>query len=106
MTHMFEMRCRENGIVRRFTRINHPWTSGQVEQMNRTINEETVQRYHYDAHQQLRRHLDDVVASYNFSRRLKTLKGLTPYKFICRCWTSQPDRFILNPLHQMPALNT
>src|SRR5690348_7636901 len=32
-THMFGMRCRENGIAHRFTKINHPWTNGQVERM-------------------------------------------------------------------------
>jgi hypothetical protein len=37
---------------------------------------------------------------------LKTLKGLTPYEFICKLWTKEPDRFILDPLHQMPGLNT
>ena len=106
MTHMFEMRCRENGIEHRFTRINHPWTNGQVERMNRTIKEATVKRYHYDSHLQLRHHLDDFVTAYNFGRRLKTLKGLTPYEFICKCWTSQPERFTINPLHQNPGSNT
>ena len=48
MTHMFDMRCRENGIEHRLTKIKHPWTNGQVERMNRTIKEATVQRYHYD----------------------------------------------------------
>jgi hypothetical protein len=37
---------------------------------------------------------------------LKTLKGLTPYEFICKCWTNEPDRFNLDPVHQMPGLNT
>ena len=106
MTHMFEMRCRENGIEHRFTRINHPWNNGQVERMNRTIKEATAKRYHYDSHRQLRHHLDDFVAAYNFGRRLKTLKGLTPYEFICKCWTSQPERFTINPLHQNPGSNT
>jgi transposase InsO family protein len=106
VTHMFDMRCREHGMEHRFTRINHPWTNGQVERMNRTIKEATVQRYHYDDHHQLRRHLDDFVAAYNFGRRLKTLKGLTPYEFICKAWQNEPDRFTLNPLHQMPGLNT
>ncbi len=41
-THMFDMRCRENGIEHRFTKINHPWTNGQVERMNRTIKDATV----------------------------------------------------------------
>ena len=106
MTHMFEMRCYENGIEHRFTKINHPWTNGQVERMNRTIKDATVKRYHYDSHDQLRRHLADFLDAYNFGRRLKTLKGLTPYEFICKQWTIEPKRFKLNPIHQMPGLNT
>jgi transposase InsO family protein len=105
VTHMFAMRCRENGIEHRCTKVNHPWTNGQVERMNRTIKEATVRRFHYDTHEQLERHLNDFVSAYNFGRRLKTLKGLTPYEFICQCWTNEPERFTLNPLHQMPGLN-
>ena len=106
ITHMFAMRCRENGIEHRFTKINHPWTNGQVERMNRTIKDATVKRYHYDSHAQLERHLDDFVSAYNFGRRLKTLKGLTPYEFICKRWTIEPERFNLDPIYQMPGLNT
>lgn len=106
VTHMFDMRCRENGIEHRFTKINHPWTNGQVERMNRTIKEATVHRYHYDSHNQLRRHLGDFVSAYNFARRLKTLKGLTPYEFICKSWATEPKRFSLNPHHQGLGLNT
>ena len=106
MTHMFAMRCRENGIEHRFTKLNHPWTNGQVERMNRTIKDATVKRYHYDDHAQLEQHLADFIAAYNFGRRLKTLKGLTPYEFICKCWTSEPKRFTLDPIHHMPGLNT
>ena len=66
MTHMFDMRCRENGIEHRLTKINHPWTNGQVERMNRTIKEATVKRYHYDSHEQLKTHLADFVNAYNY----------------------------------------
>jgi transposase InsO family protein len=105
-THMFDMRCQENGIEHRLTKIKHPWTNGQVERMNRTIKEATVQRYHYDRHDQLEAHLADFINAYNYARRLKTLKGLTPYEYICKCWTSQPERFKLNPLQKMPGPNT
>ncbi|SNZ21340.1 Integrase core domain-containing protein [Cohaesibacter gelatinilyticus] len=105
MTHMFDMRCRENSIEHCLTRIRHPWTNGQVERMNRTIKETTVKRYHYDNHEQLIAHLDDFINVYNYARRLKTLKGLTPYEFICKQWTKEPKRFNLNPIHQMPGLN-
>jgi hypothetical protein len=37
--------------------------------MNRTIKEATVKRYHYETHDQLRQHLTDFVAAYNFARR-------------------------------------
>jgi hypothetical protein len=80
--------------------------NGQVERMNRTIKEATLQRYLYDSHAQLERHLDDFVNAYNIGRQLKTLKGLTPYEFICKASTAQPERFILNPLQQMPGLDT
>jgi len=73
--------------------------------MNRTIKDATVKRFYYESHDQLRQHLADFVAAYNFARRLKTLKGLTPYEFICKAWTSQPERFIVNPLQQMPGPN-
>jgi transposase InsO family protein len=106
MTHMFDMRCQENGIEHRLTKIKHPWTNGQVERMNRTIKEATVKRFHYDTHQQLETHLADFINAYNFGKRLKTLKGLTPYECICKLWTNEPERFRLNPIHQMPGLNT
>ena len=80
--------------------------NGQVERMNRTIKDATVKRFHYVSHDQLRQHLADFVAAYNFARRLKTLRGLTPYEAICSAWTKEPERFTLNPLHQMPGLNT
>jgi transposase InsO family protein len=82
VTHMFDMRCQENGIEHRLTKVKHPWTNGQVERMNRTLKEATVQRYHYDSHEHFKAHLADFVSAYNFARRLKTLKGLTPYEFI------------------------
>jgi len=103
--HPFDRACQRHGIEHRLTKPNHPWTNGQVERMNRTIKEATVKRYHYDSHDQLRCHLDDFVSAYNFARRLKTLKGLTPYEYICKIWTKQPERFRLNPIHQMPGLN-
>jgi hypothetical protein len=98
--HAFEFACAKNDIDHRLTKPKHPWTNGQVERMNRTLKEATVKRFYYESHQQLRQHLDDFVKAYNFARRLKTLKGLTPYEYICKTWTEEPKRFKLNPLHQ------
>jgi len=103
--HSFELACALLDIDHRLTKPAHPWTNGQVERMNRTIKEATVRRFHYDTHDQLERHLADFVAAYNFAKRLKTLKGLTTYEFICKTWQSQPQLFNANPLQQMPGLN-
>jgi hypothetical protein len=80
--------------------------NGQAERMNRTIKDATVKRYHYESHDQLVRHLADFLVAYKFARRLKTLNGLTPYEFVCKRWTTEPQRFRLNPLQQMLGLNT
>ena len=55
--------------------------------------------------------------AYNVARLLKTLAShglgtgggpwlaLTPYEDICKIWISEPGKFILEPIHQMPGLN-
>jgi len=103
--HAFEYACARNDIDHRTTKPKHPWTNGQVERMNRTIKDATVKRFYYETHGQLREHLTNFVAAYNFAKRLKTLKGLTPYEYICKCWTNEPQRFTSNPHHQTPGPN-
>jgi transposase InsO family protein len=103
--HAFELACADLDIEHRLTKPRHPWTNGQVERMNRTIKEATVKRFHYDSHDQLRQHLADFVAAYNFARRLKTLRGLTPYEAICKAWADEPSRFTYDPHHQTPGPN-
>ena len=97
LCHAFEFACAERNIGHRLTKPRHPWTNGQVERMNRTIKEATVKRFHYESHDELRGHLADVVAAYNFARRLKTLRGLTRYEAICKAWTEEPSRLRQNP---------
>jgi transposase InsO family protein len=97
--HAFEYACAQNDIDHRLTKPYHPWTNGQVERMNRTLKDATVRRYHDEGHDQLRAHLQLFLEAYTYARRLKTLRGLTPYEFICKTWTDQPHRFRVNPTH-------
>lgn len=71
--------------------------------MNRTIKEATTKRFHYDDHAELRSHLATFIAAYNFAKRLKTLRGLTPHEFVCSKWQDEPDRFIRDPTHHDSA---
>jgi transposase InsO family protein len=102
--HPFDRACHRHGIEHRLTKTNHPWTNGQVERMNRTLKEATVQRYYYESHEQLRAHLADFLAAYNFAKRLKTLRGLTPHEYVCKIWTEDPGCFRLDPIHHTTGL--
>jgi transposase InsO family protein len=104
--HAFEFACAKADSDHRLTKPKHPWTNGQVERMNRTLKDATVKRFYYETHEQLRRHLTDFVDAYNFARRLKTRKGLTPYEYICSLWTKEPQRFTLNPIHLSQGPNS
>jgi len=103
--HAFNLACAQHAVDHRLTKFNHPWTNGQVERMNRTIKDATVRRFYYETHESLRTHLVTFLDAYNFAKRLKSLRGLTPFERICQLWTEQPERFRLNPIHHMPGLN-
>jgi len=75
ITHIFDLCCRKHNIEHRTTKVNHPWTNGQVERMNRTIKEATVKRYHYGSHDALKAHIQTFLMAYNFAKRLKNLSA-------------------------------
>src|SRR4028119_621035 len=85
--HPFEAACADLDIEHRLTKPRHPWTNGQVERMNRPLKDATVKRHHYGSHDELRHHLQLFVDAYNHASRLKTMRGLTPYEYVCRAWT-------------------
>ena len=105
LTHIFERVCNENQIEHRKTKIKHPWTNGQVERMNRTLKEATVNNFHYASHDELKQHLHAYLMAYNFAKRLKAIKGKTPWQFVLNQWKTNPDYFILNPNHFLLGLN-
>jgi hypothetical protein len=71
--------------------------------MNHTIKGVAIKRFHDDSHGQFREHLAGLIVACNSGRSLKILKRLTPHDFVCGAWTSQPERFTPDPLHQTPG---
>ena len=55
--------------------------------MTVAVKDATVIRYHSDSHDQLRQYLQIFIDTYNHGRRLKTLRGFTPYEYVARVWT-------------------
>jgi hypothetical protein len=102
--HIFDRVCSENGIEHRLTKVRHPLTNGQVEPTESHDQGSHRQTLSLRRPRPASRRLADFIDAYTYARRLKALSGLTPYEFVCKRWTSEPDRFILNPIHQMPGL--
>lgn len=103
---LFDQICAKHGIEHRSTKPNHPGTNGQVERMNRTLKKATVYRCYYAIHQQLCEHLKTFKKVYNFAKRLKALKGLTPFEYICQQWQQHPNSSSSDPSHLTLRLNT
>lgn len=73
--------------------------------MNRTFKDATVKKYYYQTHEPLKSHMHGFLMAYNFAGRLKTLKGLSPYEYVCKIWTHEPERLIVNPHQHTVGLN-
>ena len=106
LVHPFTRLCRASGIEHRLTKPYHPWTNGQAEGMVRTVKDATVHAFHYATIPELRRHVADWLAAYNFARRLRTLRWRTPMEAVATVWRQKPDLFLRPPVHLTPGPNT
>lgn len=97
--HPFDRMCRLLGVEHRLTKPYHPWTNGQAERMVPTLKQATVRAFHYDGIRELRRHVADSLAAYNFAKHLKALRWRTPYETLEALWTSRPELFHRSPDH-------
>lgn len=61
-------------------RTDHPWTNDRVERPNPTGKKATVKRSRDRTHGYLKQRLHAFLTADNVAKRLKTLKGLTPYE--------------------------
>ena len=78
----------------------------QVCGMHRTLKKATMRQPYYQIHPHLKAHLHAFQMADNFATRLKTLRGFTPYKYICHCWPKEPEGFTISPYHHTLGLNT
>ena len=101
----FTKLCKENKIEHRQTLAYHPWTNGQVERINRTIKEATVNKYYYYNHEKLQNHLNMFLNAYNYAKPLKTLNGLTPYEKVLLYLNTEKGGSMINPIHKTMGPN-
>lgn len=98
----FTAQCLKYGAKHKRTKVKHPWTNGQVERMNGIIKNATVKKKYYQDCKQLWQDLIAWQNDYNFNRKLKSLKGLTPYQKMIEYYQSlnekkKKERFRLKP---------
>ena len=92
-----------HGIKHRLTKVYDSWTNGQVERMNRTIKEATINAFRYPDSAVLKAYVLAFMMAYNFARHLKALRWCTPFKVTCEASTKNPERLITNSHHLIPA---
>jgi transposase InsO family protein len=106
MGHIFDRVCREHGIEHKLTKPYHPWTNGQAERMNRTVQEATVKVFHYPDPEALKVHVLAFMRAHNFAKHLKALRWRTPFRAVLDAWTKDPSIFRIDPHHLTPGPHT
>ncbi len=81
--HVFDRVCDEHRITHKLTKPCHPWTNGQAERMNRTVEEAMIKALHHPDRQALQVHVLAFVTAYNFAKHLEALRWRTPFQAVC-----------------------
>ena len=81
--HTFTSLCKAHGIAHRLTKPYHPCTNGQVERMNKTLKQTTVDKYYYKDYDSLQKHLNLFLKAYHNAKHLRSLQGNTPFEQLC-----------------------
>ena len=99
-SHPFARVCRARNILHEVLPPDQPWNIAQIGTVKNAAPGRSKAHAHYPGHDDLREHFLAFFKTYNFDRRLKTLRGRTPFEFVCQRWMESPEQF-----HQTPREN-
>ena len=88
----FEYTCAQEDMDHRLTNAKRPRTNEQVHLMNRTLKKATAKRYHFGTHAQLKEYVLAFPIGYNFAKRLKIIRRVKSYEYVCKISTKQPSQ--------------
>lgn len=97
--HDFDALCLQHAIEHRLTKPYTPKTNGLVERMNGLTKENTTKLRKYQTAVEMVADLHAWFVRYNFLRRNRRIRGMTPYQAVCFWYDRQPDIFRDKPEH-------
>lgn len=83
-THPFDLICRKHNIEHRLIKFRSPWTNGMVERFNRKVRDEVFRVKRFETIFDLKEKLIEFINDYNFNKKLKGLKFLTPNEYLTK----------------------
>jgi hypothetical protein len=105
MSHPFGRTCHKRGITHDLFPSGNPGNIGKLSHPRPKTQITGDRQFHYEDHAHLWEHFLSFFDTYYFTRRLKTLQGLTPHEFVCLCWKTEPGLFWLNSINHTSKLN-
>jgi hypothetical protein len=98
-TRLFGQKCDLHGIKHHICYLDDEWLEGCSVIPERSPKENDANHFEHENITDLEAYVVYFVDTLNFKRKLKCLRGLTPYGFICKLWETQPDLFLHEPYH-------
>lgn len=100
----FTQACVAFGIKHKKTKIKHPWTNGQAEITVKLVKKDTIWQRFYRDYREIEADFRRWQIDYNLNRRLKSLKGLTPYRKTLEYYQSLTEEKRLSRFRKHPKI--
>ena len=94
---LFDLICEWMEIKHKTIKPYHPWTNGQAEIMIRITKDHTIKVHHYQNISEAIKDVKRFQDTWNYYKKLKVLKGKTPYEICCKWFKKKPEIFLRNP---------
>jgi hypothetical protein len=98
-TQLFGRRCTKLDIVHQVYTTDSGWSGNNDEQQKSENTSENPKHFSHESSRELDDYVSYFLRTFNYKRKLKSLRGLTPHQFICKIWGTHPELFISNPYH-------
>jgi IS30 family transposase len=82
--HPFVKLCEDNKIKHRTIKFKHPWTNGQVENLNQKIKKKVLTKHIFCDIIDIEKKLIEFINNYNMNAKLKTLDYLSPKEYFLK----------------------